>query len=267
METSALPPVIHPTAVVYPGADLSEGVEIGPWTVIEAGAEIGENCIIGPHVHILGRTTIDANTSIASGCVIGGEPQDRDFGGERSEVRIGANCRLHEHVTIHRATGEANATILEDEVMMMAGAHVGHNSIIGKGATLVNNSAVAGHAEVGAGAILVANSAVHQFGKVGRMTMVGGASMVTKDAPPFSIVAGSYPVRWRTPNTIGLRRAGFSAGERDAIRKTLFALFAKDNSPNKIAEENLHSEFSSVRELCEFVLNSKRGICAGPDRK
>lgn len=263
MATSTSPPIIHPTAVVYPGTDLDCGVEIGPWTVIEPGAEIGAEVKIGPHVHILGRTTIGAGTSIASGCVLGGEPQDRDYGGERTEVRLGANCRLHEHVTIHRATGEGNATILEDGVTMMAGSHVGHNSILRQGVTLVNHAAVAGHAEVGAGAILVAGSAVHQFGKVGRMTMVGGGSMVTKDAPPFSIVAGAYPIRWRGPNTVGLRRANFSPAERDAIRHALKAIFSGDQSPTTTARTYADSEFPSVRELCEFVLSSKRGVCAG----
>ncbi len=267
MNQSLEEPLIHPTAVVLPGVELSAGVEIGPWCVVEPGVELGAGVQLSPHVHLSGRTIVGAGTRIGTGSALGGEPADKDYAGERSKVLIGKNCRLFEHCTVHRASGEENATILEDGVIMMAGSHVGHNSIVRTGATLVNNSAVAGHAEVGEGAILVASSAVHQFGKVGRMTMVGGGSMVTKDAPPFSIVAGSYPIRWRTPNTIGLRRAGFSPEERDALRHALHAMFTTDASPTEIARTHTESEFASVRELADFVLTSKRGVCAGPERK
>jgi UDP-N-acetylglucosamine acyltransferase len=252
--------------VVLPGSELAGGVEVGPWCVVEPGVELGEGVKLGPHVHLSGRTIIGAGTRIGTGSALGGEPADKDYAGERSRVLIGENCRIFEHCTVHRASGDESATVLEDGVMMMAGSHVGHNSIIRTGATLVNHSAVAGHAEVGEGAILVASSAVHQFGKVGRMTMVGGGSMVTKDAPPFSIVAGSYPIRWRTPNTIGLRRAGFSPEERDALRRALHTLFTSGDSPTETANSCTESEFPSVRELANFVLTSKRGVCAGPER-
>ncbi|MBT5119681.1 MAG: acyl-ACP--UDP-N-acetylglucosamine O-acyltransferase, partial [Planctomycetes bacterium] len=154
-------------------------------------------------------------------------------------------------------------TVIGDRVMMMVNSHVGHNSRVDEDAILVNGSLVAGHAHVCAGAILSGNAALHQFGTIGRLTMVGGATMVTKDAPPFSIVAGSYPVLWRSPNAVGLRRAGLEREERDALRKALYSIFRDSDSIQDAAESFMQNEFATVRELAEFVLNSKRGVCAG----
>ncbi len=263
---AAAAPAIHPTAVVHPGAEIGAGAEIGPYCVIEPGAVVGEGVRLVAGVHLLGRVEIGPRTVIRSGSVLGGEPQDVKYGGERSLVRVGSDCSLHEHVTVHRAVGEGE-TVIGDGVMMMASSHVGHNARLGDGATLVNGACLAGHAEVGEGAILVAHSAVHQFGKIGRLAMLGGGSMATKDVPPFSICAGSYPIRWRSPNTIGLRRAGFAPEERDALRRSLHRMFAEGESSHAVAESLQDSPHPSVRELAEFVLGSKRGVCAGPETK
>lgn len=258
--------VVHPTAAVYPGAELGSGVEIGPCCVIEAGVEVGDGCRLAPHVHLLGRTFVGAGTVIGSGSVVGGPPQDAKYRGERTIVRIGRDCRLFENVTVHRATGEGGETQVGDGVTMMANSHVGHNCRVADGVTLVNNCALGGHAQVGERAFLSACSAVHQFCRVGRLTLVGGAAMVTKDAPPFSIVVGSYPVRWRAPNTIGLRRAGFGAAERDAVRAALNRMFRSGASPRQVAEELRGHPVPAVAELAAFVLESRRGVCAGPAR-
>ncbi|RMH01994.1 MAG: acyl-ACP--UDP-N-acetylglucosamine O-acyltransferase [Planctomycetota bacterium] len=263
MPEAAAAPVVHPTAVVQPGAELGPGVEIGPWCVVEAGVVLGAGVRLTAHVHLLGRTEIGAGTVIRTGSVIGGEPQDRSYAGERTRVRIGARCSLHEHVTVHRATGEGE-TVVGDEVVMMAGSHVGHNARLGHGCVLVNCASLAGHSVVGDGAILSAYAAVHQFGRIGRLALLGGASMATLDVPPFSIATGSYPLRWRGPNTVGLRRAGFPAEERDAIRAALQRLFASGESPRREAESLQESPHAAVRELAEFVLSSRRGVCTAP---
>jgi len=265
-ETAAAP-VVHPTAVVQPGAELGAGVEIGPYCVVEAGAELADGVRLLAHVHLLGRVEIGRKTVIRSGSVIGGDPQDTKYGGERTRVRIGAGCSLHEHVTVHRAVGEGNETVVGDGVTMMVSTHVGHNARLGDGCTLVNCASLAGHSEVGEHAILSAYSAIHQFGKIGRLAMLAGASMATKDVPPFSIATGSYPIRWRSPNTIGLRRAGFAPEERDALRRSLHRMFAEGESSKQVAESLQDSPHPSVRELAEFVLGSKRGVCAGPESK
>jgi UDP-N-acetylglucosamine acyltransferase len=254
---------VHPTAVVLPGAELGSGVEVGPYCIIEPGVEVGDGCKLSPHVHLLGKTTIGTNGRIGSGSVVGGEPQDKAYRGEPTQVIIGADCRLHEHVTIHRATKEGS-TVLGNDVMMMAGAHVGHNAIIENGVIMVNNSSVGGYAMIGEHAFLSQGSAVHQFGKIGRLTLLGGCCMATKDVPPFSIAVGSYPVRWRAPNSVGLKRSGFSAEERSAIRKALFAMFKHSDGPLAAAEDLVYSSLPPVAELARFVMDSPRGLCAGP---
>lgn len=257
---------IHPTAIVMPGAEVGEGCEIGPYAVIEPGVEIGARCRIGPHVHLLGRTVLGPDCLIGSGSVLGGEPQDGKYKGERTRVRIGARVVMHEHVTVHRATGEGE-TAVEDDARLMVGSHVGHNARLGAGATLVNCAALAGHSTVGERSILSAYCGVHQFGRVGRLTLVTGAPVVSLDAPPFSIVTGSHPTRWRAPNTIGLRRAGFPSAERAAIRRALWRVFAGEEGARAAAEALSGDPLAAVREIAEFVLTSKRGVCAPPPER
>ncbi len=257
------PSAVHPTAVVHPGAEIGPGCEIGPYCVIEPGVELGADCALSPHVHLLGRTRIGPGARIGSGSVIGGEPQDKAYQGEPTGVVIGRNCRFFEHVTVHRACGEG-VTRLGDGVMMMAGSHVGHNAQLDDEVVMVNAAAAAGHSRIGAQAFLSAYSAVHQYGQVGRLTLVGGACMLTRDAPPFSIVVGSYPARWRGPNALGMKRAGFSSAQRGQVRKALHALFAGERGPQAVAEElSSHAE-ALVVELARFVLDAPRGVCAGP---
>jgi|JI10StandDraft_1071094.scaffolds.fasta_scaffold101463_3 UDP-N-acetylglucosamine acyltransferase len=262
--TTAAAPRIHPTAVVDPSAKIGFGVEIGPYCVIDAGASLGDSVKLGAFVRIHGCVTIGPGTSIRDHSVIGGEPQDTKYKDDPSRVVIGAGCRIHEHVTVHRGTGANTETWLGDGVMLMASSHVGHNCRVEHDAVIVNSAMLGGHVHVGERAFISGGAAVHQFCRVGRLTLVGGAAMVTKDAPPFSIVVGSYPVRWRAPNTIGLRRAGLSAEQRSAIRHALARIFRSGQSPTRVAHELSKSPVPEVAEIARFVTESKRGICAGP---
>ncbi|MFM7298283.1 MAG: acyl-ACP--UDP-N-acetylglucosamine O-acyltransferase [Planctomycetota bacterium] len=263
MSTAELPR-IHPTAVVASTAILGAGVEIGPYCVIDAGAALGDGCKLGAFVRVHGCATIGAGTSIRDHSVIGGEPQDVKYKDDPSRVVIGVNCRIHEHVTVHRGTGADTETWIGEGVMLMASSHVGHNCRIEAGAILVNSAMLGGHVHVGERAFISGGAAVHQFCRVGRLTLVGGVAMVTKDAPPFSIVAGSYPIRWRSPNTIGLRRAGFTTEQRTSVRHALSRIFRSGQSPAKVAHELSKSPVPEVAEIARFVLESKRGVCAGP---
>src|SRR5262249_5494034 len=181
---------IHPTAIVDRRAEIGSGVEIGPYCVIEAGAVVGDRCVLGPYVHIHGCARLGAESSVRSGTVLGGEPQDVKYKGEPARVILGERCRIHEHVTVHRGTGADTETVIGDDVMLMAGSHVGHNCRVESKVILVNDAKLAGFVHVGERAFISGGAAVHQFCRVGRLTLVGGACMVTKDAPPFSIVSG-----------------------------------------------------------------------------
>jgi UDP-N-acetylglucosamine acyltransferase len=261
--TAATAPKIHPTAVVDSRAVLGQDVEIGAYCVVEAGARLGDGCKLWPHVHVFGCASIGAGTTIRTASVIGGEPQDVKYKDDPSRVVIGGGCRIHEHVTVHRGTGANTETVLGDGVMLMASSHVGHNCRVEANAILVNSAMLGGHVHVGERAFISGGAAVHQFCRVGRLTLVGGGAMVTKDAPPFSIVSGSYPVRWRAPNTIGLRRAGFTSEQRTAIRHALSRIFRSGESPLRVAHELSKSPVPEVVEVARAVIDSKRGICAG----
>jgi len=263
MNAASASPSIHSSAVVSPKAELGAGVEVGPYCVIEAGARLGDGVKLGPYVHVFGCVEIGAGTTVRTSSVLGGEPQDLKYKDDPSRVVIGQRCRIHEHVTVHRGTGADTVTTLGDEVMLMAGSHVGHNCRVENNAILVNGAMLGGHAHIGERAFISGTAAVHQFCRVGRLTLVGGACMVTKDAPPFSIVSGSYPTRWRAPNTVGLRRAGFDSAQRTAIRHALWSLFRSGESPKRVADELFQSPVAEVVELARFVLESKRGVCAG----
>jgi UDP-N-acetylglucosamine acyltransferase len=260
---SALAPRIHPTAVVDPKAELGADVQIGPYCVVEAGAVLADGVTLGPAVHVHGCVRIGPGTSVRTASVLGGEPQDVKYKNDPSRVVIGARCRIHEHVTVHRGTGANTETVVGDDVMLMTGSHVGHNCRVGRYAILVNGAMLAGHVEVGERAFVSGGAAVHQFCRVGRLTLVGAHTAATKDAPPFSIVSSSYPVRWRAPNTIGLRRAGFSSEQRTAIRHALARLFRSGESPIRVARELERHPVPEVAEIARFVLESKRGVCVG----
>lgn len=261
--STAISPRVHPTAVVDPRAELGAGVEIGPYCVVEAGARIGDGCVLGPAVHVFGCVELGAGSSVRTASVLGGEPQDLKYKDDPSRVVIGARCRIHEHVTVHRGTGANTQTTIGDEVMLMAGSHVGHNCRVERNAILVNGAMLGGHVHVGERAFISGSAAVHQFCRVGRLTLVGAMSAVTKDAPPFSIVTGGYPLRWRAPNTVGLRRAGLDSERRAAVRHALWSLFRSGESPKQVAEELFQSPVDEVVELARFVLDSKRGVCSG----
>jgi UDP-N-acetylglucosamine acyltransferase len=258
---------IHPTATVFPGVELGLDVAVGPYSVIESGAVLGDGCRIGPLVHILGRTELGPRCKVSAGTVLGGEPQDDKYHGERTLVSIGADCHFHEHVTVNRATGEGNSTVIGKGVRMMAGAHVGHNCTVGDHAVLVNGIALGGYASIGERSILSGNAMIHQFTRVGRLCMVAGGSMVTSDVPPFSIVTGAHPVRWRGVNRIGLTRAGIDAEESAAIRRALRCIFGPGANARLEAKARLDSPVAGVRELSQFILDSSRGVCAGLNKR
>jgi UDP-N-acetylglucosamine acyltransferase len=263
MSSTSAAAKIHSTAIVHPGAEIGTEVEIGPYCVVEAGASIGDRCRLAPYVHVHGCVRLGAGSSVGTASVLGGPPQDVKYADDPSRVVIGERCRIYEHVTVHRGTGADTETVIGDEVMLMASSHVGHNCRVGARAILVNGSMLGGHAVLGERAFVSGGAAVHQFCRVGRLTLVGGNSAVTRDAPPFSIVGGSYPVLWRAPNTVGLRRAGFTSEQRTAIRHALARLFRSGESIAQVARDLALSPVAEVAEIARFVLESKRGVCAG----
>jgi UDP-N-acetylglucosamine acyltransferase len=257
--------MIHPTAIVHPGAQLHESVQVGPYSVIDESVTLGAGCEIGPHVHLTGHTTIGTENRFHTGCVIGDAPQDLKYSGESTRLIIGERNLFREHVTIHRSNTPDEDTRIGSENFFMANSHVGHNTIIGNKAILANGVLIAGHAMIGDGAFLAGNAVVHQFCRVGAMAMMQGCAGVSLDLPPFTIVRGINGMCGL--NSVGLKRAGFSTEERIQLKKAYHAIFISDDLL-KDSLEKARAEFTGVlaEQLIDFVAASQRGTCSHTKR-
>jgi UDP-N-acetylglucosamine acyltransferase len=253
---------IHRTAIVDPDAQIGGGGEIGPYSVIGSGAKIGDNTVVQSHVVIEGDVTIGAGNFIGHGAIIGPPPQDLGFSPDRkTKVDIGNENVIREYCTIHRGSPEGSATKIGDKNFLMVGVHVGHNCEIGNNVIIANNCLLAGHVRVDDQAFLGGGSTFHQYMHVGRLVMVQGSSAFGKDLPPFTIAAERNSIFGI--NAIGLKRAGFSAKDRDEIKNAFKLLYASglniSQALGKAASMNLGAP---AREFFDFVANAKkRGIC------
>ncbi len=245
---------VHTTAVVDPSAELDDGVTVGPYAVIGPRVVVGPGTVIGPHAVIEQDVHIGAGNRIHTGVAIGGAPQHRHYAGERTHVRIGDRNVIWEYVTIHRGFGEGTSTEIGDDAIVMAGAHVGHNSRVGNGAVIVNAAMLAGFVEIGEQANVSGLVGVHQYVRVGRLAMVGPVSMVRQDVPPFVVTAGAA-ARAYGLNTTGLTRAGVTAEHREALKQA-FALLYRARLALPTAVARMEDELGSdpyVREMITFL--------------
>lgn len=252
---------IHPSAVIDPAARLGAGVEVGPFAVIGPQVVIGAGTILQSHVVLEGTVEIGQGNVIGHGSIIGGPPQDLGFKPEtRSAVRIGQRNVIREHCTIHRGTAEGSATVMGDDNFLMAGAHLGHNCRLGHRVIIANNCLLGGYVQVEDGAFLGGGTTFHQFIRVGRLAITQGSSAFSKDIPPFLLAAERNYVFG--VNVIGMRRAGYSAAERDEIQRAFKLLYRSGLNTRQSLEQAAGMEFGPLgRELFQFVAEAgKRGI-------
>jgi len=253
---------IHPAAIVDPKARIGAGVEIGPFSIIGSQALIGEKTTVQSHVVIEREVTIGSGNFIGHGAIIGAPPQDVSFSPERkTRVEIGNENIIREYCTIHRGSAEGSATKIGDKNFLMAATHIGHNCLIGNNIIIANNCLLAGHVRVDDGAFLGGGSTFHQFMHVGRLVMVQGSSAFGKDLPPFVIAAERNFVFG--VNVVGLRRAGFSAKDRDEIKAAFKLIYMSGVNISQALEKAVKTKFGApAREFLDFVANAKkRGIC------
>ena len=253
---------IHPTAIIDPKTKLGVSVEIGPYVVIDGCAEIGDYSKIESHAVIEGYVRIGSRNTIGHGAIIGTPPQDLSFSPERKTyVEIGNENVIREHCTIHRGSAEGSVTKIGDKNFLMAGAHVGHNCEIGNGVIIANNCLLGGHVRVGDGAFLGGGCVFHQNMTVGRLAITQGQSGFGKDIPPFVIAAERNYVFGL--NVIGLRRAGFSAKDRDEIKAAFKLVYLSGLNVSDAIKKSAKEKFGdAAREFIDFVANAKkRGIC------
>ncbi len=254
-------PRIHPTALVSGKAHLSEDVTIGPCCIIDDDVVIDEGTELEAFVRVRDHVRIGKNCRLFEHVVVGGLPQDFDFKGERSWVSIESGVVLRENVTVHRASGEGNRTVVGEGAYLMEGSHVGHNVKVGRNCVIANKVGLAGYSSVGEGSVLGGLAGVHQFVRIGRYCMIGGLSKVVRDVPPFTLVDG-HPAAIRNINVVGLRRSGFTQDERALIKKVYRFLFRRD-LPFREAVAGLDAAFGEaelVHEIREFAESGERGI-------
>jgi len=253
---------IHPTAIIDPDAQIGADVEIGPFSIIGPHAVIAERTIVQSHVVIEGEVTIGTGNFIGHGALIGAPPQDVAFSPERkTKVQVGNDNIIREYCTIHRGSPDGTATKIGDKNFIMAGAHIGHNCLIGSNVIVANNCLLAGHVRVDDNAFLGGGSTFHQHMHVGRLVMVQGSSAFGKDLPPFVIAAERNFVFGL--NIVGLRRAGFSANERDEIKTAFKLVYQSGLNISQALEKAATMNFAApAREFLDFVANAKkRSIC------
>jgi UDP-N-acetylglucosamine acyltransferase len=253
--------MIHPTAIVHPGAKVARGVEVGPYSIVGENVTIGGGTVLQAHVVVNGWTEIGEDCTIYPFATVGAASQDRKYAGERAYTKIGSRTVLREYVSVQRGTGEESLTAVGDDCLLLAYVHIAHNCIIGNSVTMSNLAQLAGHCEVGDFAVIGGQVGAHQFTRVGRYAMIGGASKVTKDIPPFFLVEGS-PAEPNGLNSVGLRRAGFSLEERTEIKKFYKLLYASKLNVSQ-ALEAMKAEVAteSGREIVAFLeAPSHRGV-------
>lgn len=253
--------MIHPTAIVQPGARLHDTVQVGPYAVIDEGVELGPRCIVGPHVYLTGRTTTGADNRFYAGCVIGEAPQDLKYTGEPTRLRIGDRNVFREHTTVHRSNKPGEETVVGSENFLMANSHVAHNCHLGDHVILANGALLGGHVTVGDRAFISGNCVVHQFVRIGTLALTQGGSASSLDVPPFTILRRSNSICGL--NAIGLRRAGFTPAERLEL-KQLYRLLFRERLKLREALARAQATFTSApaKVMMDFVAASKRGVCS-----
>lgn len=254
------PARFHPSAVISEEADIAADVEIGPYVVIEGCVRIGPGCVLRPSACLVGPLTMGRDNHVFSGAVLGERPQHLKYNNEPTGVEIGAGNTFREGVTVHRGTAASGTTRIGDHNFFMANSHVGHDSVIGNNCILTNGALVGGHVRLNDGVLLSGNSAVHQFCQVGRLAMLSGCTITTRDVPPFVIQQGVDNVV--SVNVVGMRRAGFTNEEITAVRQAFRILFHEE-LPFGVALDRIEPQYGhypAVAEMIAFVRGSKRGI-------
>jgi UDP-N-acetylglucosamine acyltransferase len=236
---------------------------VGAFTWVGPGVELGPGVAVGNHVSLCGATRVGARTQIHPFASIGGDPQDKKYTGEPTCLEIGADCRIHESVTIHRGTPQGGGTTrIGDDVMLMNGAHVAHDCQIGSGVIVASFCGLAGHVTVEDHAVLGAYTGVHQFARVGESAMTAANTMLSRDAPPFAMVAGDR-ARLVGLNAVGLRRLGLAPEAQRALKHAYHLLFAS-KLRFEAAQARVRAEVGDAPEvarLLRFLASTKRGVC------
>lgn len=253
---------IHATALVDPGAQLADDVEVGPYSIIGPDVVIGEGTWIGPHVVVSGPTVIGRRNRIFQFASVGSECQDKKYRGEPTRLEIGDDNVIRESCTLHRGTvQDQGLTRLGSRNLLMVNTHVAHDVVIGDDGIFANNVGIAGHARIGDFVIIGGNSGVHQFCQIGAHAMLGGGTTLFKDVPAYVMATGN-PAEPRGMNFEGMKRKGWSAETINVLRKA-YKIVYRDGLTLDAALPQLDTLVEECPEVGAFIASlraSTRGI-------
>ena len=254
--------MIHPTAIVDPGARIGANVEIGAYSIIGPQVEIGDNTVVGPHVVISGHTRIGRDNHIFQFCSLGEVPQDKKYAGEPTRLEIGDRNTIREFCTFNLGTvQDVGVTRIGDDNWIMAYVHIAHDCQVGNKCTFANNSQLAGHVIVEDWAILGGFTGVHQFCRIGAHVMTAVSTVILQDVPPYLMAAGNTAQPYGI-NVEGLKRRGFTADSITSLKRAYRTLYKSglllEEAKAKLADDAKTQP--DVQRFVDFLEVSKRGI-------
>lgn len=251
---------VAPTARVHADAVIGPHCHIGEFCVVEQNVEIGPHCRLDPYVCIKRWTTLGGMNELSSGVVLGTDPLDKNFKGDRSYLRIGHSNKIREQFTISRGTKREAATVIGDNNFIMTSGHIAHDCQIGDDNTIASCALLAGYVEIENRVFISGGVVVHQYSKIGKLAMVGGNSRVNLDLPPF-LMYSDFNASPKGLNMVGLRRAEFSVSEVTAL-KTAYKLLYRSRLRLEEALQAIETQIptDNTLHLVRFIRASRRGI-------
>ena len=252
---------IHPNAIIEDGANIADDVKMGAFTFVSKQTVLKSGVEVMQGAQVYGNTTVGENTKIYPYAVVGMPPQDSGYTTEDDvKVIIGKNCKIREFVTINAGTKHGGGvTRIGDDCFIMIYCHIAHDCQVGNNVTMANNATLAGHAEVGSFTVIGGMTPIHQFVKIGEGCMIGGASAISQDIPPFCLAEGNRAVV-KGLNAIGLKRR-FEKEDIRALQGAFRKLFRSGEPIKDVAEEYLKNEKNEqVLKMCSFINETTRGI-------
>ncbi len=263
---------IHPTAIVEPGAQLGEGVQIGPFSIVKKNVQVGDRAVIHSHVVLDGHTELGEAVEVFPQACVGLRPQDLKYDGSPTRLVVGARTVIRECATLQPgSTGGACRGLTEvgADCLIMAYCHIAHDCAVGDRVIMANATQIAGHCVIEDHAILGGVTTVHQFVRIGTRAITGASSRVQMDVPPF-MMADGHPAKLYGLNNLGLKRAGFSADSIRALKRAYKTLFLQGKYAQALDELEGAPQADAdpaVVQLVRFLRQSERGVTRAPARK
>src|ERR1700684_185832 len=254
---------VHPTAIIDRGAKVPASCKVGPYCVIGSDVELGENCRLVSHVVLEGPAKIGVDNAFFPFCAIGAAPQDTSYRGEPTRLEIGDHNQIRESVTISRGTVKGGGlTRVGSHTLIMAYAHIGHDSVIADHCMLVNGATLGGHVTVEEWAVVGALCPVHQYVRIGAHSYIGGGTTITQDVLPFSVTSAARGTHAYGLNKVGLERRGFSKERIGKIHHAYKILLAsKMNTSQALAKLKAEADVGKdVEMLVRFIEGAERGV-------